>query len=163
MVRVEPAPSVFAQAIDRSGYARGTLTPDPLLTADVPDLDSAPVLTHGDMGMGHGGHNGHAGHDMGGVDHSQHAGHDMGGMDGFGKVEAFLRKLDFNVDAVFDDWARVYVSEEELKKLQNAGFSAIRLPNDGPQMAELARIHAAEPLAGDVQGCGIELQGGGGR
>ncbi|MDX5333288.1 MAG: copper resistance system multicopper oxidase, partial [Gammaproteobacteria bacterium] len=39
-VIVEPkddrAYAVFAQAIDRSGYARGTLTPDPRLTADVP-------------------------------------------------------------------------------------------------------------------------------
>jgi len=72
--------TVFAQAIDRSGYARGTLTPDPSLAADVPPMDPAPFLTHGDMGMGHG-HGGHAAHDMGGLDHSQHAGHDMGGMD----------------------------------------------------------------------------------
>ncbi len=80
-VLVEPkddrAYAVFAQAIDRSGYARGTLTPDPSLTADVPGLDPAPILTHGDMGMGHGGHSGHAGHDMGAMDHSQHAGHGM--------------------------------------------------------------------------------------
>jgi len=58
--------SVFAQAIDRSGYARGTLTPDPSLVADVPSMDEAPILTHGDMGMGHGGH------DMAGMDHSMH-------------------------------------------------------------------------------------------
>jgi CopA family copper-resistance protein len=64
--------SVFAQAIDRSGYARGTLTPDASLIADVPSMDEAPILTHGDMGMGHGGH------DMAGMDHSQH---DMGAMD----------------------------------------------------------------------------------
>ena len=78
-VLVEPhddrAYTVFAQAIDRSGYARGTLTPDPSLTAEIPGMDPAPVLTHGDMGMGHGGH---AGHDMGGMDHS---GHDMSKMD----------------------------------------------------------------------------------
>ncbi len=59
-VIVEPdgdtAYSVFAQAIDRSGYARGTLTPDAGLKADVPPMDPAPILTHGDMGMGHGAH-----------------------------------------------------------------------------------------------------------
>ncbi len=43
--------SLFAQAIDRTGYARGTLTPDPSLTADVPPLDPYPILTHTDMGM----------------------------------------------------------------------------------------------------------------
>lgn len=42
---------VFAQAFDRTGYARGTLTPDPSLTIDVPDLDPYPILTHRDMGM----------------------------------------------------------------------------------------------------------------
>lgn len=101
-VIVEPkddrAYSVFAQAIDRSGYARGTLTPDESLTADVPDMDPAPILTHGDMGMGHAGHDmsdmdhsmhqmpdgsmmkgmDHSQHQMGSMDHSQH---NMGGMD----------------------------------------------------------------------------------
>jgi len=76
-VLVEPnddrAYSIFAQAIDRSGYARGTLTPHPSVTAEVPSLDPAPILTHGDMGMGHAGH---AGHQMAGMDHSHHA---MGG------------------------------------------------------------------------------------
>jgi len=59
-VLVEPsddrAYTLFAQAIDRSGFARGTLAPDPSLTAEIPDLDPAPILTHGDMGMAHGGH-----------------------------------------------------------------------------------------------------------
>ncbi len=94
-VIVEPkadrAYTVFAQAIDRTGYARGTLTPHPSLTAEIPAMDTAPILTHGDMGMAHGMHAGHdmggidhsvhSGHDMGGTDHSAHAGHDMGGID----------------------------------------------------------------------------------
>jgi FtsP/CotA-like multicopper oxidase with cupredoxin domain len=44
--------SVFAQAIDRSGYAVGRLTSDLSLQADLPPMDYAPILTHGDMGMG---------------------------------------------------------------------------------------------------------------
>ena len=87
-VLVEPhddrAYSVFAQAIDRSGYARGTLTPDPSVVAEIPNLDPAPVLTHGDMGMAMD----HSMHDMAGMDHSQpamggmdHSQHNMGGMD----------------------------------------------------------------------------------
>lgn len=59
-VLVEPAGdraySIFAQAIDRSGYARGTLTPDPALAIDVPAMDPVPRLQHIDMGMGHGDH-----------------------------------------------------------------------------------------------------------
>ncbi|MFZ5765583.1 MAG: copper resistance system multicopper oxidase [Thermodesulfobacteriota bacterium] len=64
-VIVEPhqdtAYTIFAQAMDRSGFARGTLTPHPALTAAIPAMDPAPVLTHVDMGMGEEGN--HAGHD----------------------------------------------------------------------------------------------------
>ena len=47
----EQAYCIFSQAIDRSGYARGTLTPDIAMKAEVPAMDAAPLLTHGDMGM----------------------------------------------------------------------------------------------------------------
>ncbi|WP_250657164.1 copper resistance system multicopper oxidase [Alkalimarinus coralli] len=67
-VIVEPesdtAYTIFAQSIDRTGYARGTLTPHPNLKADIPALDPAPILTHADMGMG--GQGAHEGHDMSG-------------------------------------------------------------------------------------------------
>ncbi len=88
-VLVEPsadrAYSVFAQAIDRSGYARGTLTADPSLRAAVPPMDPLPILTHTDMGMAMQMGNGHAGHDMAAMAHGQaksmdHSGHDMSAM-----------------------------------------------------------------------------------
>ena len=69
--------SLFAQAIDRSGYACGSLTPDINTTATVPALDAPPILTHAEMGMDgahHGKHNDH--HKMAMAttsDHSQHA------------------------------------------------------------------------------------------
>ena len=54
-VIVEPkddrAYCIFAQAIDRTGFASGTLTPDVSLTAEVPGFDPYPILTHTDMGM----------------------------------------------------------------------------------------------------------------
>jgi CopA family copper-resistance protein len=56
-VIVEPkddrAYTIFAQSLDRSGYARGTLAPQPGMQADVPPLDPRPLLTMVDMGMGH--------------------------------------------------------------------------------------------------------------
>ena len=77
-VIVEPAGdtayALFAQAIDRSGYALGTLTPDRGLKATLPTMDPRPVLSHADMGMGE--HQGHAGAGTtdaaadGGMDHS---------------------------------------------------------------------------------------------
>ena len=65
----ERAYSIFSQAIDRSGYARGTLTPNVEMIAEVPELDAAPLLTHGDMGM-----------DMSSMSGMDHSGHDMGAM-----------------------------------------------------------------------------------
>ena len=50
----EQAYTLFCQAIDRSGYARGTLTPDASLVPTIPEMDESPVLTHADMGMSHG-------------------------------------------------------------------------------------------------------------
>ena len=55
-VIVEPsgqdAFTIFAQSLDRSGYARGTLAVSPGLSAPVPDLDPRPLLTMADMGHG---------------------------------------------------------------------------------------------------------------
>lgn len=43
--------TLFAQSIDRSGFARGTLAPAVGLEAPVPELDEPPILTMADMGM----------------------------------------------------------------------------------------------------------------
>lgn len=54
-VVVEPTTSnaftIFAEAMDRSGYARGTLTAAPDLTAEVPQRRRRALLTMADMGM----------------------------------------------------------------------------------------------------------------
>ncbi|AIL62634.1 copper resistance system multicopper oxidase [Pseudomonas alkylphenolica] len=64
-----PAYTLYAQSMDRTGYARGTLARSAGLSAPVPAPDPRPILTMADMG--------HGGMDaMAGMDHSQ-----MGGMD----------------------------------------------------------------------------------
>jgi CopA family copper-resistance protein len=71
-VIVEPnntAYTIFAQDLARSGYARGTLSPDQNLTASIPELDPVPNLEHGDMGMSM---MDHMGHDMSGMSASDH-------------------------------------------------------------------------------------------
>ncbi len=73
-VIVEPSDqpyTIFAQSMDRTGYARGTLTPQAGLEAEVPALDKAEWLTMKDMMGDMGGMAGMAGMD--------HAGHDMSG------------------------------------------------------------------------------------
>ena len=44
--------TLFAQSIDRSGFARGTLAPRPGMQAEVPRMDARALLTMDDMGMG---------------------------------------------------------------------------------------------------------------
>jgi CopA family copper-resistance protein len=44
--------TLFAQAEDRTGYARGTLAPRPGMAAAIPPMDPRPLRTMTDMGMG---------------------------------------------------------------------------------------------------------------
>lgn len=92
--------TLFAESMDRSGYARGTLTPREGWNAPIPARRRRPVLTHADMGMAHGNM---VGMDMAGMDmpgmqmpatdtagkpapkpapaaSSEHAGHNMSAM-----------------------------------------------------------------------------------
>ncbi|WP_122455168.1 copper resistance system multicopper oxidase [Pseudomonas viridiflava] len=76
-VIVEPtaeAYTVFAQSMDRTGYARGTLAVREGLVAQVPPLDPRPLVTMDDMGMGgmdHGSMDGMSGMDSGADDGMQ--------------------------------------------------------------------------------------------
>jgi CopA family copper-resistance protein len=73
-VIVEPsgqdAFTIFAQSMDRTGYAAGTLAVRQGMRAPVPDLDARQLLTMADMGMAH---------DMGAMtmEPDPHAGHEM--------------------------------------------------------------------------------------
>ncbi|CRI56483.1 copper resistance system multicopper oxidase [Pseudomonas sp. CCOS 191] len=67
-----PAYTLFAQSMDRTGFARGTLARTAGLQAPVPEPDPRPVLSMDDMG--HGG--------MGEMDHSNMPAMDHGGMAG---------------------------------------------------------------------------------
>jgi CopA family copper-resistance protein len=63
--------TLFAESMDRSGYARGTLAPREGMDAGIPPRRERPILTMADMGMDH---------DMEGMDMGGHEGHDMPGM-----------------------------------------------------------------------------------
>ena len=76
----EDAYTIFAQSMDRTGFARGTLAVREGLNAAVPALDPVEWLTMADMmgAMDHGAM-GHGGSAMGAMDHAA-MGHDMSGM-----------------------------------------------------------------------------------
>jgi CopA family copper-resistance protein len=79
-VIVEPsgqdAFTIFAQSMDRTGYARGTLAVREGLSAPVPEPDPRVILTMADMGHGGLGHSGHA-MPPPGDSSDPHAGHHM--------------------------------------------------------------------------------------
>jgi len=92
----------FAEAMDRSGYARATLTPREGLVAAVPALRERPLLSMADMGMNHEGmdHSGMAmagsnDPDMTGMDHSSMAGMDHSQMTGMDHSATAVPKSDY--------------------------------------------------------------------
>jgi CopA family copper-resistance protein len=159
-VIVEPkedrAYTIFAQSLDRSGYARGTLAPQPGMQAEVPPLDARPLLTMMDMGMGHdmaGAHTG--GMDMSGRDMSSMKGMDHGAMDHGSMPMADAMKApphhaptDFgpNVDSV---------AAQPQSRLDDPG---VGLRNNGRRVLTYADLHTlGGPIDHRQAGRDIEL------
>jgi CopA family copper-resistance protein len=100
-VIVRPRPgayTIFAQAQDRTGYARGTLAVQPGMTAAVPTLDPPPLRSMADMGMSHGGmshegmgkgamNGGMGSMDHGSMDHGAMSGMDHSAMGSMGAMD----------------------------------------------------------------------------
>ncbi|MHC8304740.1 copper resistance system multicopper oxidase [Pseudomonas sp. PB3P13] len=88
-VIVEPtrnAYTLFAQAMDRTGYACGTLAVKTGVSAPIPPLDPRPLVTMVDMGMSGMDHGGMGG-DMAGMDHSQMTGMEHSSMQGMDAMD----------------------------------------------------------------------------
>ena len=92
----EQAYTVFAQSMDRTGYARGTRAVQEGLSAPVPSPDPRPLIAMGDMGMDHG--------SMGGMDHGNMAGMDQGNMAGMdhGSMQGGMAGMDHSQMAGMD-------------------------------------------------------------
>jgi FtsP/CotA-like multicopper oxidase with cupredoxin domain len=67
--------TIFAQAMDRTAYAAGTLAAREGLRAPVPAMDPRPILSMADMGHDMGAH---AGHNMAGMSAPRHPGSEAG-------------------------------------------------------------------------------------
>ena len=96
----EQAYTIFAQSMDRTGFARGTLAIREGLVAPVPEADPRPELSMQDMGMDHGNMAGmshdsaqpmsdmdHAQMGHGSMDHSQMGAMDHGTMGAMGAMQ----------------------------------------------------------------------------
>ncbi|MGL4317623.1 MAG: copper resistance system multicopper oxidase [Pseudomonas sp.] len=70
--REDKAYTLFAESMDRRGYARATLAPRAGMQGEVPELRAPRLLSMSDMGMSH---------DMPGMDHGSMGAGEMAGMD----------------------------------------------------------------------------------
>ncbi|MGH8325186.1 MAG: copper resistance system multicopper oxidase [Steroidobacteraceae bacterium] len=153
--------TIFAQSIDRSGYARGTLTPRPGMEAQVPAMDSVPTLTMVDMmgamaqgshdmaateRMDHGVRNGSTSGDMPGMEMS---GMNMPGMDAHGMVRAHHARTEYHNPGVdmHVDWPRT-----------NLDDPGVGLRGNGRRVLTYADLHSVErPLDSREPSREIEL------
>jgi CopA family copper-resistance protein len=139
----DEAYTIFAQSMDRTGFARGTLAPRAGMTAAVPALDKPEPLSMGDMmgdmsgGMGAMDHSAHGGMAM---DHSAHA---MGG----GEVRVRHAQTEYgpSVDMRVDT------------PRTNLDDPGIGLRNNGRRVLTYADLHTiGGPL--DPRGAGREIE-----
>ena len=148
-VLVEPhedrAYTVFAQSIDRSGFARGTLAPRPGMQAEVPALDPVPTLAMVDMMGAMGGDGGHAMHGM------QHAGMDMPGT-----VRAHHARTEYHNPGVDMrvDWPRSNLDDPGAglrdngrRVLTYADLRSVAGPSDSREPGREVELH----LTGNMQ------------
>ena len=145
-VIVEPqagdAYTLYAEAMDRSGYARATLAPRPGMQGEIPPMRPRAVLTMADMGMAHGqvaapmDHSGmgHAAMDQG-ASSDPHAGHDMdaglggeGGVDGAGRT--FGWGSEFPADARVLSYADLAAAAPQADTRAPAREIVVRLGGD---------------------------------
>jgi CopA family copper-resistance protein len=149
-VIVEPkddrAYTLFAQSIDRSGYARGTLAPQLGMQAEVPALDPRPLLTMMDMGMGH---------DMAGMRMSRMDMHSMKGMDhGAMEMGDAMSAAPHHAPAEFGPFVDS-VAEEPQSRLDDPG---VGLRNNGRRVLTYADLHTlGGPIDHRPAGRDIEL------
>lgn len=113
-VIVEPrdaAYTLFAQAMDRSGYARATLAPRPGMIAAIPPMDPRPRLTMADMGM----------RDMAGMDMSSPvASGGMAAMPGMGGDKTKSNAPSAPMDMSHMDMAGMDMSKMDMPGMNSA-------------------------------------------
>jgi CopA family copper-resistance protein len=144
-VMVEPsderAYTIFAQSMDRSAYARGTLAPRAGMVADVPSLDPRVILTMTDMGMGHGGMRG-----------------PMPGMGG----DAPMADMDHGGGAAMDHGDKAEMSHDDMAGMQHdAATSASAAPRHASrEFGPTVDMQSEQPLPRlDDPGVGLRNNG----
>ena len=167
-VLVEPkddAHTIFAQSMDRTGYARGTLAVRDGLNAPVPALDPVEWLTMADMmgRMDHGAMNhGTMGHDTG-MDHSKmdHSQMDPGGMamdhSQHGMQQAPMAKPSQKVNHARSEYG-TSVDMRVDRPRTNLDDPGIGLRNNGRRVLTLADLRSQEGVLNDSRSAVREIE-----
>ena len=167
-VLVEPkddAHTIFAQSMDRTGYARGTLAVRDGLNAPVPALDPVEWLTMADMmgRMDHGAMNhGTMGHDTG-MDHSKmdHSQMDPGGMamdhSQHGMQQAPMAKPSQKVNHARSEYGTSVDMRVDMPRT-NLDDPGIGLRNNGRRVLTLADLRSQEGVLNDSRSAVREIE-----
>lgn len=167
-VLVEPkddAHTIFAQSMDRTGYARGTLAVRDGLNAPVPALDPVEWLTMADMmgRMDHGAMNhGTMGHDTG-MDHSKmdHSQMDPGGMamdhSQHGMQQAPMAEPSQKVNHARSEYGTSVDMRVDMPRT-NLDDPGIGLRNNGRRVLTLADLRSQEGVLNDSRSAVREIE-----
>ncbi len=144
--------SIFAESMGRTSYGLGTLTTKEGMTAEVPEMREAPLLTMADMGMDHANMNmdmDHTSMDMSGTD-------DMAGMDHSKMSSADMLKTDMPKTDMKDmDHSRMSGMDMSAKPdpfyAVGSGLAPVAAPVEGRagKFLSYADLKAQKPLYED--------------
>ena len=146
-VIVEPqtnqAYSIFAQSLDRSGYAVGSLTNDAKKIATIPNMDPLPILTHADMGMNM------KGMDHGAMQHDvpmKHNDMNMDGMD-YSKDKMPMKK-NIPITPLEEEWG-VQTTMRAMDPQYRLDDPGVGLRNNGRKVLTYADLKNLRPTTYD--------------
>ncbi len=133
--------TIFAQSNDRTGYARGTLTTDIALHAEIPAMDPAPTLGHREMGMDMSGMD-HSGHDMGGMDHSSHDMSAMKAMDHGKQGEKTMDHSGHDMSGAMPGMNHSQHSKPAMEGMDHSGHNMGAMDHSGHDMSAMKMDHS---------------------
>jgi len=140
--------TIFAQAMDRSGYARGTLAPRQGMEAEVPPLDPRPLLSMRDM-MGEMDHGA-----MPGMDHGSMA-MDHGSMAGMEGGSTSMPSMDHGASSSVKHASSEYGREVDMRvdtPRTNLDDPGVGLRDNGRRVLTYADTHTiGAPISPDTE------------
>lgn len=151
--RDDAAYTVFAQAMDRSGYTRITLAPRIGMQAAIPAPDKRPLLTMDDMGHGHpapaagemtcGAAMGMTGMNM------DHGGHDAGGMQAHPASETRNPDVDMQTmsPAPRLDDPGIGLRDNGRRVLRYTDLRSLHAPDDDREPSRIIELHLTGNMA----------------